>query len=72
MRGATSCAASLSGVARNTSNPSAAARTASVPITSSASKPSLRNTGMRSASASSNAYGMEAARSSGIFSRCAL
>ena len=70
--GRTSCAASLSGVAMYTSNPAAAPLTARVPITSSASKPSTRTTGMRRASASSIAYGMDAARSSGIFCRCAL
>ena len=63
---------SLSPVEISTSNPAAAARTASVPITSSASTPDTRSSGSPSAvTASSKGCNCER-RSSGIGVRCAL
>ena len=67
-----SCAKSLSGVTMNDSNPSRSARFTSVPMMSSASKPSNTNTGMWKARHRSFTCGIAAASSSGISSRCAL
>ena len=72
MRGPTSCAKSLSPVETSTSMPSAAARVASVPITSSASTPGTRRIGKPSASTTASIGSTCARRSSGIGARLAL
>ena len=68
----TSCAISLSGETIHASHPAASALAARVPATSSASKPGADSTGMRIAEANRRAGPIDAAMSSGIFSRCAL
>ena len=67
-----SCAKSLSGVTMNDSNSSCSARFTSVPMMSSASKPSTSSTGIPNARQSAFTCGIAAASSSGISSRCAL
>ena len=67
-----SCAKSLSGVTMNDSNSSFSARCTSVPMISSASKPSTSNTGMWKARHRFFTCGIAAANSSGISSRWAL
>ena len=72
MRSFTSWAMSLSPVEITTRMPSRAARSASVPITSSASTPSILSSGSPSASTASISGPVCALRSSGIGGRCAL
>jgi hypothetical protein len=72
MFGETSCCRSLSLVTSTTSMPSAAARFASVAMTSSASVPGTSITGRPNARATSWICGSWRRRSSGIGGRCAL
>ena len=71
-RGRTSCAMSLSPVETTTSMPASAPRTASVPITSSASTPDSRMIGMPSADTTAIIGSTCARNSSGIGGRFAL
>ncbi len=68
----TSCIMSLSFETTNTGCPAFAAFVASVPITSSASKPCASRIGIRNASSARRTYGNCCARSGGIASRLAL
>ena len=72
MRGVTSCARSLSPVEITVSMPAAAACVASVPITSSASTPSIISSGQPFARTNSCNGSICATRSSGIGGRFAL
>ena len=71
-RSFTSCIMSLSFETTNTGCPASAAFAASVPITSSASKPCASRIGIRNASSARRTYGSCCARSGGIASRFAL